>query len=112
MDRINDNRNAGIEYRVIKDNTHVIHILEIDSKYYRLELVKAHNSVFGRETVPQIAERKGATAAINAGFFEIGNNKFINDFETLGPNFPSMGVGIKISWIFSFWSGNFFNNFS
>jgi len=36
------------------------------------------------------------------GFFEIGNNKFINDFETLGPNLPSIGVGIKISWILSF----------
>lgn len=75
MDRINDNRNAGIEYRVIKDNTHVIHILEIDPKYYRLELVKAHNSVFGREKVPEMAARKGAIAAINAGFFEIGNGE-------------------------------------
>jgi exopolysaccharide biosynthesis protein len=71
----NSNAYEGIEYKVTKDGTHVIHILEIDPKLYRFELVKAHDSVFGRETVPEIATRKGAIAAINAGFFEIGGSE-------------------------------------
>lgn len=71
----NSNAQEGIEYKITKDGTHVIHILEIDPKFYRLKLVKAHGLVFGRETVPEMAERKGAIAAINAGFFEIGGSE-------------------------------------
>ncbi len=65
----------GLSYNSQKKNNHIIHILSIDPKYYRLDLVKAHNQVFGRETVKSIALRKGAIAAINAGFFEIGNSE-------------------------------------
>ncbi|WPY01132.1 Phosphodiester glycosidase family protein [Candidatus Trichorickettsia mobilis] len=65
----------GLEYKKLQPLTHVIHTLTIDPALYRLELVKAHNGVFGRETVPAIALRKNAVAAINAGFFEIGNSE-------------------------------------
>lgn len=65
---------AGLAYECHKKGKHIIHVLDINPKYFRLELVKAHNQVFGRETVSSIALRKGAFAAINAGFFEIGNS--------------------------------------
>lgn len=65
----------GLTYESRKSNNHVIHILTIDPKKYRLHLVKAHSSVFGRETVPVTARRTGAIAAINAGFFEIGHGE-------------------------------------
>ncbi|WP_316354110.1 phosphodiester glycosidase family protein [Candidatus Trichorickettsia mobilis] len=68
-------KGKGLEYQKLQPLTHVIHILTIDPALYRLELVKAHNGVFGRETVPAIALRKNAVAAINAGFFEIGNSE-------------------------------------
>lgn len=62
----------GLTYKKINKDKQVIHILEIDPKQYQLALVKAHNQVFGRETVESMALRKGAVAAINGGFFEIG----------------------------------------
>ena len=66
---LDTNLPQGLSYEVRKDTNHVIHILTIDPKYYHLKLVKAHNQVFGRETVPAIALRTNAIAAINAGFF-------------------------------------------
>jgi exopolysaccharide biosynthesis protein len=65
----------GLSYKSIEENNHIIHILEINPKKYSIELVKAHNQVFGRETVYSIARRKNAVAAINAGFIEIGNSE-------------------------------------
>ncbi|HEV2524623.1 MAG TPA: phosphodiester glycosidase family protein [Gammaproteobacteria bacterium] len=65
----------GLSYESRKNEKHVIHILTIDPAQYHLKLVKAHNQVFGRETVPAIAVRSNAIAAINAGFFEIGNSE-------------------------------------
>ncbi len=71
----NEKEPAGLKYHKRHQDNHVIHILEVDSKQYRLKLVKAHNQVFGRETVPAIAKRTNAIAAINGGFFEIGNSE-------------------------------------
>lgn len=65
---------TGLSYKKEQKNNHVIHILTIDPKYFHLQLVKAHNQVFGRETINSIALRKNAIAAINAGFFEIGGS--------------------------------------
>jgi len=65
----------GLSYEARKNENHVIHILTIDPAQYHLKLVKAHNQVFGRETVSAIALRSNAIAAINAGFFEIGNSE-------------------------------------
>lgn len=64
----------GLLYTTQKNNNTIIHILTIDPTLYRLELVKGHNQVFGRETVQSMANRKNAIAAINGGFFEIGNS--------------------------------------
>jgi exopolysaccharide biosynthesis protein len=65
----------GLIYMKRVGHQHVIHVLTIDPRFYQLELVKAHNQVFGRDVVPAIAKRRGAVAAINAGFFEIGGNQ-------------------------------------
>lgn len=49
-----------------------IHILEVDPRLLRIESVRALDDGVGRETVSSIAQRKGALAAVNAGFFRIG----------------------------------------
>lgn len=59
-------------YEVRKKNGHVIHIVTLAPSEYRAEIIKAKDSVFGRETVRSMAERSKAEIAINAGFFEIG----------------------------------------
>ena len=86
---------AGLTYECHKKDKHIIHVLEVNPKYFHIELVKAHNQVFGRETVRSIALRKGAFAAINAGFFEIGNSEDGRPSRTL----------IIDGQIFSFTSG-------
>ena len=63
------------EYAFIEKPNQKIHLLKIDLKYYDVSLSSAHNSVFGRERIGNIAERENAKIAINAGFFEIGNNE-------------------------------------
>ena len=65
----------GYIYEKVEKDNHIIHIITLNPKDYNMELVKANNSLIGRETVPSIAERSNATIAINAGFFEIGNSK-------------------------------------
>ena len=49
-----------------------IHILEVDPRLLRIEAVRALDDGVGRETVSSIAQRKGALAAVNGGFFWIG----------------------------------------
>lgn len=63
------------EYEKHTYNNHVVHIVTIDLQEYRAHYVKAHDAVFGRETVRQMAERSGATIAINGGFFEVGSTR-------------------------------------
>ncbi|MCE3230644.1 MAG: hypothetical protein K0R52_572 [Alphaproteobacteria bacterium] len=60
-------------YERRKEGSHVIHIVTLQPSKYAIEFIKAHNQVFGRETIDSIAKRTGADIAINAGFFEIGN---------------------------------------
>jgi exopolysaccharide biosynthesis protein len=66
---------SGYEYSLIEKPNQKIHIVKIDLKQYSISLVSAHNSVFGREKVGDIAERENAEIAINAGFFQIGGNE-------------------------------------
>jgi hypothetical protein len=54
------------------DAPHSIHILEVDPSRWRIRAVRALDQGVGRETVSSLAERHGARAAINAGFFRIG----------------------------------------
>jgi exopolysaccharide biosynthesis protein len=63
------------EYECRKTNQHVIHILTLDPQNYKMKLIKAHEGVFGRETLSSLALRSHAFVAINAGFFEIGHEK-------------------------------------
>lgn len=60
-------------YECRKGDNHVIHIVTLQPSKYTISFIKAHNQVFGRETVESIAKRTGADIAINAGFFEIGD---------------------------------------
>jgi hypothetical protein len=48
------------------------HLLEVDPRLLRIEAVRALDDGVGRETVSSMAQRKGALAAVNAGFFRIG----------------------------------------
>lgn len=49
-----------------------VHILNIDPKLYEITPVKALDDGIGRESVLSIANRYGAVASINGGFFSIG----------------------------------------
>jgi hypothetical protein len=63
----------GIRYEPRKtEGPQSIHILEVDPRLVRIEAVRALDDGVGRETVASIAQRKGALAAVNAGFFRIG----------------------------------------
>lgn len=65
----------GYEYSFIENPNQKIHLLKIDLNHYDISLVSAHNAVFGREKIGDIAERENAEIAINGGFFEIGKNE-------------------------------------
>lgn len=67
--------NAEYHYEKLTYDNHVIHVVTLSPQEYKVQFVKAHDSVFGRETVAQMAEQSGATVAINGGFFEVGNNQ-------------------------------------
>lgn len=49
-----------------------IHVIEVDPNEYEIKPVKALDNGLGRETVLSLAERHGAVASINGGFFTIG----------------------------------------
>lgn len=66
---------ADYNYELIEKDKHKIHLVTLSPKEYEVSLVSAHDQVFGRERVGEIARRKQAEIAINAGFFEIGNNE-------------------------------------
>ncbi|HBG34814.1 MAG: hypothetical protein A2W46_04550 [Alphaproteobacteria bacterium RIFCSPHIGHO2_12_42_13] len=65
---------SNYTYEKRKTDKQTIHILIINPKDYKVEIVKA-NDGHGREPVSVIAQRSNAELAINAGFFEIGANK-------------------------------------
>ena len=62
-------------YECRKKNSHIIHIVTLKPQKYEITFVKAHDQVFGRETIDSMAKRIGADIAINAGFFEIGDSQ-------------------------------------
>ena len=65
----------GTEYSLIQTPDQKIHIVKIDLNNYDITLKSAHNGVFGREKIGDIAARENASIAINAGFFQIGDNE-------------------------------------
>src|SRR5258708_5723458 len=66
---------SGYQYEKREQDNHVIHIVTINLKDYKIGIVKANDGAPGRETVLAIAQRVKADIAINGGFFEIGGNK-------------------------------------
>ena len=83
---------AEYNYEKIEENGHVIHLLIIDPSEYKASVVSAHNQVFGREKVGDIAKRENADIAINAGFFEIGDNQDGRPTGTLVSNGQIYGL--------------------
>lgn len=65
----------GYEYSLIERPNQKIHLVKIDLRHYNISLASAHDSVFGRETPGEIADRYQADIAINSGFFQIGSNE-------------------------------------
>ncbi len=63
---------AGYTYDKQVYNNHAVHVVTLNPVEYSSHYIKAHDAVFGRETVKQMAERSGAVIAINGGFFETG----------------------------------------
>ncbi len=68
--------NEGLKYSSIINSYYLynqyIHIIEIDPDLYEIKAVKALDNGIGRESVLSVADRYGAIAAINGGFFTIG----------------------------------------
>ena len=88
------------EYKKIKQNGHVIHVLIVDPSEYEASLVSAHNQVFGREKVGDIAKRENADIAINAGFFEIGGNQDGRSTGTSSKQWTSLWTTCNNTWLF------------
>lgn len=56
-----------------------INLLRLDLKKVRLDVHHALDKAIGLETTSSIAKRKGAIAAINAGFFRLDKSEFAGD---------------------------------
>ena len=65
---------ASYSYELIEKDNHRIHVVTINPSAFDISFVSAHDQVFGRATVGEIAARRQGDIAINAGFFEIGGN--------------------------------------
>ena len=85
---------ADHEYRLIERDGHKIHVVIINPKEYEASLAVAHNQVFGRERVGEIAQRENAQIALNAGFFEIGDNQDGRPTGTLVSNGEIYGMRV------------------
>lgn len=59
--------------------TVVVNLLRLDLSKVRLDVVHALDAAIGVEKTSSIAERHGATAAINAGFFRLDKSIFAGD---------------------------------
>lgn len=60
------------QYRLIEQDQHRIHLLEIDPLHFHIVAIKAHHHGMQRETVTSLVKRYGAYAGINGGFFHGG----------------------------------------
>lgn len=94
-------------YECRKDKGHVIHIVTLNPRLYTPAFIKAHNQVFGRETIEAIAKRTGADVAINAGFFEIGSAQDGMPSGTLIINQQILGLSLKKHACLTYHQGEF-----
>lgn len=69
---------AQVEHR-IGDDPVKIDLLRLDPSKVRLDVVHAFDRAIGLETTSSMARRKGAIAAINAGFFRLDKSEFAGD---------------------------------
>jgi exopolysaccharide biosynthesis protein len=73
----------GVEYaevtRTIADQPVRMNLLRLDLTKVRLDVVHANDAAIGVKTVSSIAKRKGALAAINAGFFRLDTSAYAGD---------------------------------
>lgn len=69
---------AQVELRLGEDPVK-INLLRLDLKRVRLDVHHALDKAIGLETTSSIAKRKGAVAAINAGFFRLDKSEFAGD---------------------------------
>jgi hypothetical protein len=74
---------AGIEHaQVTRDVGGVpvkINLLRLDLRKVRLDVVHAMDAAIGTETTSSIAARRGAVAAVNAGYFRLDATPFAGD---------------------------------
>lgn len=73
----------GIEYAEVNykigDDPVKINLLRLDLKKVRIDVHHAMDAAIGTETTSSIATRKGAIAAVNAGFFRLDSSAFAGD---------------------------------
>lgn len=63
----------GLNYEHVQHgNGQSIHILTVDPSNFKMVAARALDMGIGRETVESLAQRHGAIAAVNGGFFAIG----------------------------------------
>jgi exopolysaccharide biosynthesis protein len=83
------------DYQCRQYDNHVIHIVTLQPSQYAISFIKARNQVMGRESIESIAKRTGADIAINAGFFEIGEDQDGMPSGTLIINKQLLGLNFK-----------------
>src|SRR5215218_8874660 len=69
---------ATFDYKLGSDPVK-IKLLRLDLAKVRLDVHHAFDKAIGLETTSTIAKRKGAVAAINAGFFRLDKTEFAGD---------------------------------
>ena len=69
---------AQVEHKIGEDPVK-INLLRLDLKKVRLDVHHAYDKAIGLETTSSIAKRKGAIAAINAGFFRLDKSEFAGE---------------------------------
>src|SRR4051794_16541530 len=73
----------GIEYaevtKTIDSQPVRMDLLRLDLTKVRIDIVHAMDAAIGTETVSSVAKRRGAIAAINAGFFRLDSSAFAGD---------------------------------
>ncbi len=69
---------AQVEHKIGADPVK-INLLRLDLTKVRLDVHHALDKAIGLETTSSIAKRKGAVAAINAGFFRLDKSEFAGD---------------------------------
>jgi exopolysaccharide biosynthesis protein len=73
---------AQVEHKLGNDPVK-INLLRLDLKKVRLDVHHALDKAIGLETTSSIATRKGAVAAINAGFFRLDKSEFAGTAASL-----------------------------